>query len=121
MNRTFGSNIDDIRAEIMRLEAAPRFDAVAWSRALADLSAAGRVSALADARRRMETARHNQPAVTVETGEQRSQVQKGDTWCGVCEDWIGKNELRRWTGDDQLHFLCPGCGQDMVEPILMEA
>lgn len=27
MSATFGSNIDDVRAEIMRLEAAPHFDA----------------------------------------------------------------------------------------------
>lgn len=62
------TNIDEVRAEIMRLEAAPHFDAAAWSRVLADLSAAGRVAGLADAQRRMETARSNQPAVAVETG-----------------------------------------------------
>lgn len=62
------TNIDDVRAEIMRLESAPHFDADAWSRVLADLSTAGRFSALADATRRMETARSNQPAVAVETG-----------------------------------------------------
>ena len=61
------TNIDDVRDEIMRLEAAPHFDAAAWSRVLADLGTAGRVSALADAQRRMETARSNQPAVAVET------------------------------------------------------
>ena len=60
------TNIDHVRAEIMRLEAAPHFDAGAWSRVLADLSAAGRVSALADATRRMETARSNQPVVGVD-------------------------------------------------------
>ena len=62
-------NIDDTRAEIMRLESAPTFDAEAWTRVLADLESAGRVSGLADAKRRMETARENQPApVAVETG-----------------------------------------------------
>lgn len=54
-------NIDDVRTEIMRLERAPAFDAEAWARVLADLESAGRVSALADARRRMETAKENQP------------------------------------------------------------
>lgn len=63
------TNIDDVRAEIMRLEAAPHFDDAAWSRVLAYLSSAGRVSALDDAKRRMETARSNQPAVAVETLE----------------------------------------------------
>lgn len=53
-------NIDDVREWIMRLERAPAFDANAWARVLADLEAGGRVSALADARRRMETARGNQ-------------------------------------------------------------
>lgn len=61
------TNIDDVRDEIMRLESAPHFNADAWSRVLADLSTAGRFSALADAQRRMETARSNQPAVAVET------------------------------------------------------
>ena len=51
------SNIDDVRAEIMRLESAPVFDGLAWSRVLADL--AERPSALADAMRRMETAMGN--------------------------------------------------------------
>lgn len=53
-------NIDDVRTEIMRLERAPAFDAEAWARVLADLESAGRVSALADAQRRMETAKGNQ-------------------------------------------------------------
>lgn len=54
-----GSNIDDVRARIMELEAAEYFDGDAWQRALADLRAAGRVAGLADAERRMETARAN--------------------------------------------------------------
>lgn len=53
-------NIDDVRAEIMRLESAPVFDAVAWAKVLADMESQGRVAGLADARRRMETARANQ-------------------------------------------------------------
>lgn len=58
-----GSNLDDVRAEIMRLENADHFDAEAWFRVLADLSAAGRVSGLADAKRRMEIAQDNLPAL----------------------------------------------------------
>lgn len=54
------TNIDTIRAKIMSLEVAPIFDQDAWEMALADLRAAGRLSALADAERRMETARCNQ-------------------------------------------------------------
>jgi len=53
------TNIDDVRAEIMRLESAPIFDQLAWDKVLADLRAADRLSALADAERRMETAREN--------------------------------------------------------------
>lgn len=63
MNQIVGSNIDDVRAEIMRLENADYFDHNAWERVLADLTAAGRVAGLADARRRMEAARINQPHV----------------------------------------------------------
>lgn len=55
------TNIDDIRAEIMRLESAPTFDQLAWDMVLADLRAAGRLSALADAERRMDTAMRYQP------------------------------------------------------------
>lgn len=63
------TNIDDIRAEIMRLENAKVFDQRVWDRVLADLRAAGRVSAAADASRRMETARHNQPMhVSIDLG-----------------------------------------------------
>lgn len=64
------TNIDNVRAEIMALESATVFDDQAWQRVLADLRAAGRVSALADAERRMETARGNQSVpVAVETVE----------------------------------------------------
>lgn len=90
------SNIDDVRAEIMRLEVAAHFDANAWSRVLADLSAAGRVAGLADAQRRMETARSNQPAVAVETDYNADGKLKAY--------WVGRRGLdgRRsalvWTG-----------------------
>lgn len=56
-------NIDDVRAEIMRLESAPVFDVVAWAKVLADMESQGRVAGLADARRRMETAREDQISV----------------------------------------------------------
>lgn len=70
------TNIDDVRDEIMRLESAPHFNADAWSRVLADLSTAGRFSALADTQRRMETARSNQPAVGLDiaTGQDKTVV-----------------------------------------------
>ncbi len=58
-----GSNLDDVRLEIMRLENADCFDVVAWSQVMADLSAAGRVAGLADAQRRMETARQTKPDI----------------------------------------------------------
>ena len=59
MNDLMQTNIDDIRAEIMRLESAPAFDLMAWSKVLADMS--DRPAGLADAKRRMETARLNKP------------------------------------------------------------
>lgn len=55
----FQSNIDPIRERIIALESSPIFDALEWSKVLADLEAGGRLSALADARRRMETAQNN--------------------------------------------------------------
>ena len=35
-------------------------------------------------------------------------------YCGVCEDWIPRGELKHWTGDDALHYLCPGCDSDLL-------
>lgn len=59
MDMSLQTNIGDIRAEIMRLEDAQTYDAMAWSKVLAGLS--DRPAALQDAKRRMETAMHNQP------------------------------------------------------------
>ncbi len=53
------TNIDDIRAEIMRLEDAPTYDQKAWANVLMQL--AGHPTRRADAARRMETAKSNQP------------------------------------------------------------
>jgi len=61
---TLQTNIDDVRAEIMRLESAPIFDAMAWSRVLAAMS--DRPAGLADAKRRMETAMGNQVTVGID-------------------------------------------------------
>lgn len=35
-------------------------------------------------------------------------------WCRLCETWVNRNELKRWTGDDALHWLCPGCDDDLL-------
>lgn len=40
-------------------------------------------------------------------------------WCEVCCAYIKKTELDHWTGDDSYHWLCPGCGSDML-PVLAE-
>jgi hypothetical protein len=92
------TNIDDIRDRIMRLEDAPTFDQLAWDMVLSDLRAAGRLSALNDAERRMDTARHNQPMhVSTDLGmgnekikltlfhvsaETADLVRDGFEWCG---------------------------------------
>lgn len=55
-----GSNIDPIRAEIMRLENEQVFDYNAWERVLADLQAQGRTVAVADTMRRMVSVMSNQ-------------------------------------------------------------
>ncbi len=59
MNNLLQTNIDDIRTEIMRLEDAREFDQKAWANVLMRL--AGHPTRRADAARRMETAKHNQP------------------------------------------------------------
>lgn len=35
-------------------------------------------------------------------------------WCGMCQAWVAREDLRRWTGDDSLHHLCPGCDSDLL-------
>ena len=50
-------NIDDVRAEIMWLELSATFDQAAWDRVLGML--VDHPSAMADAMRRMDTARRN--------------------------------------------------------------
>ena len=62
------SNIDEIRDRIMALECAEVFDEGAWGMVIADLRAAGRLSALADAERRMATARSNARVLVGEIG-----------------------------------------------------
>ncbi len=51
------TNIDSIRAEIMRLENEPIFDERAWARVL--IALIGQPCRRADAARRMQTARQN--------------------------------------------------------------
>lgn len=34
--------------------------------------------------------------------------------CPICQDWIDKSELKKWSGDDRRHFLCPGCDSDLL-------
>ena len=71
------TNIDDVRARIMELESAAVYDDQAWQRVLADLRATGRVSAMADAERRMQWAKGKKPViVAVET------MRDGYPWCG---------------------------------------
>jgi hypothetical protein len=45
--------------------------------------------------------------------------EEGLIWCGVCGDHIARIELRPWSGDDRYHWLCPGCGFDLL-PVLSE-
>jgi hypothetical protein len=61
MKNVFGSNLDDVRLEIMRLENEPVFDQRAWAQVLAQLS--NSPSRRQDAVRRMMTA--NQNATTI--------------------------------------------------------
>lgn len=106
------TNIDDIRAEIMRLEAAAHFDADAWSRVLADLSAAGRFSALDDAKRRMETARSNQLALIDSNRELVGFM------CFSCLPFrpLSASEVIPIKGPPNEAFVCPICVES-VTPI----
>ena len=35
-------------------------------------------------------------------------------YCIVCDAWVLKTGLKKWTGDDALHFLCPHCDTDLM-------
>lgn len=61
MNAIAGSNIDDVRAEIMRLENAKVFDQRAWAAVLGQLS--NSPCRRQDAVRRMMTAKQNAVAI----------------------------------------------------------
>lgn len=41
-------------------------------------------------------------------------------WCGLCEIWVERKDFIKWTGDDALHYLCPGCDSDMLPVQNME-
>jgi len=38
-------------------------------------------------------------------------------FCVVCDTSVSRDDLIEWSGDDLLHFLCPGCNNDLLEPI----
>jgi hypothetical protein len=107
------TNIDDVRARIMELESADVYDDQAWQRVLADLRAAGRVSAVADAERRMETAKSNQPPASPAPTLHAVSPQV---------DFLGHqpNGRKRWmvngheviTWDDYSH--CLRCGRPLI-------
>lgn len=40
------------------------------------------------------------------------------TRCFICEDWIGKDEVRLVLEDDEtFHEYCPGCGRDLSDDV----
>ena len=49
-----------------------------------------------------------------EENARKKKLAEGKIFCIVCEDWIDRSELKRWTGDDALHYLCPGCDSDLL-------
>ena len=108
------TNIDDVRARIMELESATVFDDRAWQMVLADLRAAGRVSALADAQRRMETAKGNAQGVggvDVAHGEDRSVVLRWESKGHKIWDVDGKH-VETWNDYDH----CLRCGRPLSSP-----
>jgi hypothetical protein len=42
--------------------------------------------------------------------------------CPYCGEIVKREvyEDREWNGDDQIHFLCPGCDFDLLEPVSEE-
>lgn len=55
-----------------------------------------------------------------QTATGHTKKEEGLIWCGLCQDHIARIELRPWSGDDRYHWLCPGCGRDLL-PVLSEA
>ena len=81
----FGSNIDDIRAEIMRLENEPIFDQRAWAAVLGQLS--NSPCRRQDAVRRMMTAKQN-AAVILEQPAQNSLMIQSLAICDVSAETV---------------------------------
>lgn len=107
------TNIDDIRAEIMRLESAPTFDSMAWSKVLAELS--DRPAGLVDAKRRMETAMHNQPMhVSTDLGMGNEKI-KLTLFHVSAETAHLMRDGFEWCGKDHStmeEYDCPFCAND---------
>lgn len=54
---------------------------------------------------------HDEP--TYEEVQEENQ-RNGIVWCDNCCEWVSIRTLKRWTGDDRLHWLCPGCDDDLL-------
>jgi hypothetical protein len=38
-------------------------------------------------------------------------------YCRNCSRFHKKEELRILSGDDSIHFFCPGCDEDLLQPL----
>ena len=45
---------------------------------------------------------------------------KNNIYCYVCCDWIPKEQIKIWTGDDMKHYLCTDCDSDLMPAEFME-
>lgn len=43
-----------------------------------------------------------------------SDITDDDAWCLMCQCYVRRADMNRWTGDDALHYLCPGCDSDLL-------
>ncbi len=40
---------------------------------------------------------------------------KGAVWCQLCECWVEREDMKEWSADGSvIHFLCPGCDDDLL-------
>ena len=111
------SNIDDVRARIMALESANVFDKRAWQMVLADLTAQERPSALADAERRMATAKQNSQwigGVDQASADGERTVKLLVDYPGGRKTWlVNGREVTTWSDYDR----CLRCGHKLRSPI----
>jgi Zn finger protein HypA/HybF involved in hydrogenase expression len=48
----------------------------------------------------------------------QAELRRGSVYCKNCDDFIKRDEMKRYTRDDEtVDLLCPGCDSVLVEDV----